>query len=307
MKFGWIGLFLLWAGCTRVPSPPSSASRLRTDIDWQGHRGARGLAPENTLAAFRVAVDLGVPTLELDLVVSRDSQLIVSHEPWFSPEICQTPSGAVLPEAPPVLIYSLTAAQIRTYDCGSLRHPRFPEQQNLFQYKPTLVEVVDSMRSYCRSKGIPEPNWNIETKHTHEWETQGWVPPADVFAQLVHREIDRLNLRKRATVQSFSPATLEALHRRDPAIACCLLVENTADLSANLSRLSFRPQIYSPYYPLVTPEMIVACHEQGIQVIPWTVNEISEMERLVRMGVDGLISDYPDRFAQLAEFKKPAP
>lgn len=304
MKYLLLLSTVLLAACSKPTQPAVQApKRLYEAVDFQGHRGARGLAPENTLAAFITALDLGVTTLELDVVVSRDSQLIVSHEPWFNPEICSGQDGKSLSEDQKVGILSLTAQEIQAYDCGSRKHPRFPSQQNRPQYKPTLAEVVDSVHAFCRANNQPLPRWNIETKHTVEWEAERLVPDAATFARLLVHELDRMNITASTTIQSFSPATLQAAQRINQQLTLCLLVENTEGYKANIERLGFEPAVYSPYYELVTSELIDSCHQAGMQVIPWTVNELADMRRMLDLGVDGLISDYPNRFADLPEFQ----
>ncbi len=293
-------LLVLLMACTRTTDAPQ---RLREKVDWQGHRGARGLAPENTLAAMFRALELGVTTLELDVVVSADSQLVLSHEPWFSPEICLDSAGKPFADSARLPIRQFTAAQIRAFDCGTRPHPRFPGQVLGRAYKPTLAEVVTAVRTRCQAEGWPEPYYNIETKHTPEWEAQGLVPSAELFTRILVGEINRLEIRSSSTLQSFNPATLQAAAQMNAGISLCLLVENTDGPEANLERLGFYPTHYSPYFELVDAELVSFCHAKGIQVVPWTVNEVADMRRLLSLGVDGLISDYPDRYTQLPEFE----
>ena len=142
----------------------------RAGFDWQGHRGCRGLMPENSLPAFLHALDFPeVITLELDLAVSKDNQLIVSHEPWFNPVICRAPGGDSIPhrDAEKNLIYRHTVSEIRAFDCGSLGNPRFPQQQKQPTYKPTLREVVAAVRTKAPGRAI---RWNIEIKSQPAWD-----------------------------------------------------------------------------------------------------------------------------------------
>lgn len=263
-------------------------------FDWQGHRGARGLLPENTVPAFLHALEYHeVRTLELDLAVSKDRQLIVSHEPWFNPDICRQPGGAAIPrgEAEKFLIYQMTAAEIRAFDCGSCGNPRFPQQKPLTVHKPTLRETVEAVRAAFPQKNV---HWNIEIKSRPEWDGLR-TPPVREFAQLMVDELRALGLEQAANVQSFDPRVLQAVRAINPDLRVALLVENLQSLDSNLTRLGFRPEIYSPYYLLVDEKLVRRCHEHGIKLIPWTVNEVSAMRRLVRLGVDGIITDYPDR------------
>ncbi|MBN8682369.1 MAG: glycerophosphodiester phosphodiesterase [Chitinophagales bacterium] len=270
-------------------------------FDWQGHRGARGLAPENSIPAFLKALEFQeVTTLELDLAVSKDSQLIVSHEPWFNALICKLPNGDTIPatQAESLLLYQLTAEEIRAYDCGSRPHPRFPEQQLQSTHKPTLSEVCDFVRGKYPER-FDQIRWNIEIKSQPAWDGLRHPPVAE-FARLVVAELNRLGIRERSTVQSFDPRAVEAMHQLDPGITLAFLVENEEGLDANLKKLSFTPAIYSPYYKLLDKKVVRKCHELGMKVVPWTVNEVPAMRRLIHLGVDGIITDYPNLIAQVS-------
>jgi len=269
-----------------VPVPP--------DFDWQGHRGARGLLPENTLPAFLRALEFPeITTLELDLAVSKDRQLIVSHEPWFNPDICRQPGGAPIPkgEAEKFLIYRMTVAEIRAFDCGSWGNPRFPQQKPMVAHKPTLRETVEAVRAAFPQKNV---RWNIEIKSRPEWDGLR-TPPVQEFARLVVDELHALGLEQDANVQSFDPRVLQAVRAINPDLRLALLIENLQSPDSNLTRLGFTPEIYSPYYLMVDKKLVRRCHERGMKLIPWTVNDVPAMRRLVRLGVDGIITDYPDR------------
>lgn len=276
-----------------------ASKRLNPTLDLQGHRGARGLLPENTIPGFIKALELGVTTLELDLVTSRDAKLVVSHEPWFNEDICRSDStyfNRLIEEQVPFV--QLDYQDIAAIDCGSLGNPRFEGQQAMQAYKPQLIDVVSAVNSHCREAEIPFPAYNIEMKTRPEWDNTHTLPPYE-FAQLLVARIQELGLEENVTIQSFDPRSLEAVHKLAPELPLVLLVENTDGLAANLARLSFKPHAYSPYYQLVSQELVQQCHEQGIRVVPWTVNELEDMRKLVALGVDGLISDYPDRLGAL--------
>ncbi|HLP96014.1 MAG TPA: glycerophosphodiester phosphodiesterase family protein [Saprospiraceae bacterium] len=260
-------------------------------FDWQGHRGCRGLMPENSLPAFLKALEFAqVKTLELDLAVSKDGQLIVSHEPWFNPAICRKPNGdsITVAEAESILIYQLTAEEIKAYDCGSSGNPRFPAQLKQKTYKPGFREVVQAVRAVR-----PDIRWNIEIKSNPAWDGLRH-PPVDQFVQLVVAEIRALQLEKQVTVQSFDPRAMNALHQQAPELQLAFLIENINSLDSNLARLNFTPAIYSPYYLLVDRALVKKCKEKNMKLVPWTVNDVKSMRRLVRLGVDGIITDYPD-------------
>lgn len=290
-----------------VRMPPISSQQLASSedstlvpegFDLQGHRGARGLAPENTLPAFRRALDLGVTTLEMDVVVSEDGDVVVSHEPWMNPDICMTPDGERIPkgEGRQHVLYEMDYDRIAAYDCGSLQPSQFPEQQNQPASKPRLRDVFEEVEASVQDRSRGPIFYNIEMKSRPAWEGR-FHPDPDTFAEHVLAVVQDANVEARTTLQSFDPRTLEAASRRNEVVRIALLVNwmDNGGLSTNLQRLSFTPDIYSPDQRLVDERLIATAHERGMQVIPWTVNDRLTMKRFIRQGVDGLITDYPDR------------
>jgi len=267
----------------------------RRGFDLQGHRGARGLLPENTIPSFVRAVELGVDTVELDVVVTRDDQLVASHEPWFDERICSTPEGQPVRREDRLRyrIYDLTYDEVAAFDCGARGHPLFPRQQPIAVSKPLLHAAIAAVDRRSAELGRPPARFNIETKSRPEWDGQ-FTPPADKFACLLLDEIRGLGVLDRTMVQSFDVRTLQAAKRIEPGVMLSLLVENRDGLEANLAALGFLPDVYSPDYRLLDARSIAEIHRRGMVVIPWTVNTASEMQRLRDLGVDGLITDYPD-------------
>jgi len=289
----------MFAGCRSEPKTEcdtKKGSRLADFFDLQGHRGARGLLPENTIPAFLKALALGVTTLELDLAVSKDKKLVVSHEPWFSSEICSKPNGEPIDAADEKshLIYQMNYAKISAYDCGKRGHPRFPEQQCMAVCKPLFQDVVKVAEAYIKQKKRPAIFYNIETKSTPETDERLHPVPRE-FVEILLAEIRALKIAQRVVVQSFDVRTLQEMRELAPEMCLALLVENRDGLEKNLQRLGFRPEIYSPDVSLVDETLICAAHEKNILVIPWTVNEPEVMRRVAALGADGLITDYPDR------------
>jgi glycerophosphoryl diester phosphodiesterase len=286
----------LWACYQRntssIAAPPG--------FDWQGHRGCRGLMPENSIPAFLKALDIPeITTLELDLAVSKDNQLIVSHEPWFNPGICHLPNGDSIAksDAEKFLIRHYTAAEIRGFDCGSWGNARFPEQQKVKTWKPTLQELVDTLRTQ-RPERLQNIRWNMEIKSDPEWDSLR-TPLVEDFAKLVIQQLRALGLEKNTTVQSFDTRALIAMHQLAPEIPLVFLVENVWGFETNIDKLGFTPSVYSPYFQLVTPKMMRKCKERGIKVVPWTVNDVETMRSLIHLGVDGIITDYPNLIAKV--------
>jgi glycerophosphoryl diester phosphodiesterase len=287
---------LLYA-CGNRPQTDAMDTETPAAFDWQGHRGARGLAPENTVPSFLKALEFPeVTTLELDVVISKDGQVVVSHEPWMSSEICSRPDGSLVQKADEdsLNIFQMTYAEIAAFDCGHRGNPRFPQQQAMTVAKPTLRAVVEAVESYCTENNRPTPQYNIEIKSRPEWDGLKTPPPAE-FAQIVLAEIRNLGIAAQTCVQSFDARTLQAVHQLDSTLVTAYLVEALRPMETNIAELGYTPVIYSPYHKLVTAKMVENAHSRGMRIIPWTVNETAEMQALINLGVDGIITDYPDR------------
>jgi glycerophosphoryl diester phosphodiesterase len=270
------------------------------DFDWQGHRGCRGLLPENTVPAFLKALEFPqVTTLELDLAVSKDQELIVSHEPWMSEGICSKPDGSAVTkaEAMSLKIMGMTYAEIEQYDCGIRGNARFPLQQPMKVHKPSLEDVVQAVRQFCAANNKPIPRFNIEIK-SHPDGDGIFTPKIEDFVKLVVAELERLKISSLSCVQSFDVRAVQAVKRLAPQLTFAFLVENKDGFEQNLQLLGFQPNIYSPDYKLLRKKDIKALHKLGIKVIPWTVNDLKTMKKLRRWKVDGIITDYPNLISE---------
>ncbi len=268
----------------------------QTSFDVEGHRGCRGLLPENTIAAFINAVQLGVNTLEMDMQISKDGKIVISHDAYIGSNICSMPDGkpVTVADEEKLKIYTLTYDEIKKFDCGSRGNGKFPDQQKMATIKPLLSEVIDTVEKYIAEHHLPAVKYNIETKSTPEGDNTNHPRPA-VFAKMVYDLIKQKGLLNKCIVQSFDPRTLQEIRKIDPNITTALLVANIKGLKGNLKQLGFNPTIYSPEYILVNKKLIEECHHLKIKVLPWTVNDEKKMVELKLLGVDGIISDYPDR------------
>ena len=263
-------------------------------FDVQGHRGARGLAPENSIPAFKKALSLGANTLELDVVISKDNQVVVSHEPWMNHQICLTPEGeSISAEKEKELnLYQMDYQQIKKYDCGSKAYSDFPDQEKQTTYKPKLSEVIKLVQSFNEQQN-EAVHLNIEIKSLPEGD-EVFHPLPKKFVDLVVSALETSKFPKENyNLQSFDFRILKAIHQSYPGIRLAALVYQS-DLQTSLNKLEFQPDIYSPYFPLVNPELIKIAHQKNIKVIPWTVNSREKMLYLLELGVDGIITDYPD-------------
>ncbi len=262
-------------------------------FDLEGHRGARGLMPENTLAAFRRALEIGVNTLEMDVVVTRDNQLLVSHEPWFNREICLDSLGVDIKDTVPLNIYKHTYLQTQKYDCGSLGNPSFPEQNRQFSTKPLLKDVLQMAESFAKLNN-KKISYNIEIKSLPAGD-KIYHPEPKLFADLLVALLENHSIPKeRLILQSFDFRVLQYVRKTYPKYRLAALVYKD-DVQTNLNLLGFTPEIYSPLHTLLTQQVVEEIHQKGMKLVPWTVNETERMKELLIWGVDGIITDYPDK------------
>ncbi len=247
-------------------------------IQVHGHRGARAVRPENTMPAFEYAIAAGVDVLELDMAVTKDGVLVVSHDPHMNRQICQGPEGETA-------IHKLTLEQVRQWDCGTLKNPGFPKQQPVAGAKvPTLDEVF-----MLASKGA---FWfNIETKSDPKH--PDLAPEPRVFAQLVADSVRKHRLETRVMVQSFDFRTLLAMKEIAPEIRLSALYQGLPKDLVAISKAAGGVAIVSPHYLLLTKGKVEAAHKAGVQVVPWTANSKGVWDRMIGYGVDAIITDDP--------------
>ena len=289
-------------------------------FDLQGHRGARGLAPENTIASFSTALAIGVTSLELDVGMTKDGVVVVHHDEWLNPEITRGADGAFLSQRGPA-IYSLTLEELKRYDVGRLKPgtayaASLPEQRPHDGARiPTLAEV------FALGRRADHIRFNIETKLTP---TSGAdVAEPEPFAKAVAAAVREAGFAERVSIQSFDWRILRVLRRIQPNILRGGLTSeqpdydtiqrgkpgaspwtvglDVAEFGGSVPRLVAAAdcRVWSPAFEDLTSECIAEASALGIRVIPWIVNEPDHMNRLVRMGVAGIITDYPDRLRRI--------
>jgi len=320
LRAGFLFCLLLLTACTPALPAPQGATQpapaLPPGFDVQGHRGARGLQPENTLPAFETALDLGVTTLELDLHLTADGEVVIWHDPTITPDKCSLPDATAADAAPPQpasrpRIADLTFAALQHYRCD--RNPdagRFPAQEPA----PTLLagddyrivrlaDLFDFVARYAASDrkradqrtAAGQVHFNIETKRKPDdpaaiGDDFDGVNPGR-FEREIARIVAEFGLTDRAVLQSFDHRSLWAMRRLQPELQLAALTTRSVDLADLAQRGA---AIWSPDFATLTPALLAEAHALGLAVIPWTVNDPADMHRLIEMGVDGLITDRPD-------------
>jgi glycerophosphoryl diester phosphodiesterase len=266
-------------------------------IDFQAHRGGRGLMPENTIPAMLAVMDNKlITTLEMDLAVTKDKQVVVSHDPILNPLITTKPDGTYIKanEINENIIYQTNYEQLQKFDVGLKPYPVFPQQKKLAVCIPTLSDLIDSVENKSKSIGR-KMNYNIEIKSVDGKDIIEHPVP-DEFVDLVVNLIKQKNIVERTSIQSFDLRPLKVLHQKYSKLQTAYLVYGVgcSDAQKQIELLGFTPTIYSPEYKYVTQQTVDYCHAHNMKIIPWTVNTKSEIDALVAMGVDGLITDYPN-------------
>jgi len=297
-------VLLVLIGCSDSPSsgdspntedPNETAMEIDPNrLEIHGHRGARGLVPENSMPGFVLALREGADVLEMDMCISSDGQIIISHEPWMNGKICLDPSNSAIPEGEPkpFNLHNMTAKEIARFDCGSVANPDFPEQQNLPTFKPTLDQVVALVETVPLLDG-GLLHYNLEIKHSQNLEPE-FCPDAKTFAKLVLDKVNALGIADRTCIQSFSAEALEAVHELDKDMTTAWLVGAEGTVQSQLDQLTFAPDIYSPQWKLIDASDVAMLQAKDIRVIPWTANTQEDLFQLMEMGVDGIITDRPD-------------
>lgn len=304
-NFAWTTIIVLLVACSNARNAGTAAGNSKNEItsdtvfDKQGHRGCRGLMPENTWPAMKTALDLNVTTLEMDVVFTKDKKAVLSHEPWFGKDITTKPDGTYMGEREErkFNIYWMSYEDVKTFDVGLKPHPRFPRQQKMKAVKPLLSDVLDSVQQYMITRRRPMPEFNIETKTVPLFDGV-FTPKPEEFVELLVALLKEKGVIDRVTIQSFDFRTLQYLHQKYPGVKTAMLIEaeDKRSLEDQLKDVGFTPTIYSPAYQIVTADLIKKCKQNKMKIIPWTVNEKEKIEELKKMGVNGIISDYPDLF-----------
>lgn len=289
-------LLILAATMFALSSNLFSQEKAPEKFDVQGHRGCRGLYPENSIPGFLHALDLGVTTLEMDVVITKDEQVVLSHEPFISRQICLGLDGKEISEAEEekLNIYEMNYDDIKEYDCGSKPHPYFPEQKKMKVYKPLLSEVIEVVEEYVDANGLAPVYYNIETKTTPEGDDV-FHPAPEEFVNLLIDVIQQYAIDDRVIIQSFDVRTLQAVKQYYPEYKLALLVGGEQDINKQLGELGFTPEIISPHFSHLLKGVKLEIENKDIEFIPWTVNEVDDMKDLFENEIKAIITDYPDR------------
>lgn len=271
-------------------------------FDLQGNRGARGIMPENTIPGMLRALALGVNTLTMNVVITKDKKVVLSQEPYFNHEFSTRPDGKpiTLKDQKSYNIYKMDYEEVKKFDVGNKVHSRFPYQEKIDAYKPLLEETIDAVEAYVKKNKLPKPNYSIEVKTIPKGDNEFHPEPAE-FVELVIGVVNKKKIANRFTLQSFDVRVLQYVHQVYPKAKTGLLVDEKIDFEVNIAELGFKPTVYGPYSVLVGKGLVDRCHEAGVKIIPWTVNSVKDMKYLMDLGVDGVVTDYPNIYNKALE------
>ncbi len=268
----------------------------------EGHRGARGHLPENTIPSMLKAIDLGANAIEVDVYITRDGEVLIAHDPFVNVGISTLPDGKELNAdiAKNYIWHQMDYSEIRKIDVGSKGNAAFPQQQKLPVHMPLLGELIDSVEHYTAKNGRKPVIYNIEIKSNPRYDSI-YQPDAATLVKKVMDVVKSKNLGNRYYLQSFDKRMIIEVNKSYPRVVTAYLVDSKTKTPADhIAELGYTPEIYSPHYKLVTPETVAECRRLNMKLVPWTVNTREEVDALVKLGVNGIITDYPDLLQHIA-------
>lgn len=294
-----IGVIVANTSCNTLLNSKKIVNQDFPEFSYEGHRGARGLYPENSIGAMKKAIDLPkVTTLELDCHITKDKKVVVYHDHFLNNVFVQNIDGTPLSkEDDKNLIYNYTYDELKKFDIGSKTNKNFPEQENIKTQIAQLGDLIDAAEAYAKERRKSPMYYNIETK-SQEGKDNEYHPKPDEFSDLLLNIVVDKGIADRTVIQSFDKRTIQYINKIYPQIKTSYLISanNKQTMEEIIEDLGFTPFIISPNYKLVTSDFVSNAHKHGLKVIPWTVNNTEDIKKLIKLNVDGIISDYPNLF-----------
>jgi glycerophosphoryl diester phosphodiesterase len=268
----------------------------------QGHRGTRGLMPENTIPAMEKGISVGANVIEVDVYLTKDNKVLIAHDPFVNVNHSLYEDGTEInkADARKYIWRQMNYADVRKFDVGSKPFAAFPQQEKIKTWMPLLGELIDSTEAYAKAHKLPPPIYNIELKTSVKYDSLQYNAAPEQLVKAVLKEVKSKRITNRFYIQSFDVRPLQLLHKNNPEITIGYLTVGK-HLDSNLTSLGFLPDFYSPEFNLVNKELVDACHARKMKVIPWTVNDKEKMKALIADGVDGIITDYPNYFSEIGK------
>jgi glycerophosphoryl diester phosphodiesterase len=256
-----------------------------------GHRGCRGILPENTLESFNKALEYEIDGIEWDVVVNKDKQLVISHEEYMDKNYCLDPKGNVIKDEKSHSIYRMTQEEIELYDCGTKEYSKFPQQQHFKAHKPLVQEAFDKID--FKGKIIL---FEIKSEKKLYGKEQ---PYPEEYVDLILNEVKNFEYKSQIIFMSFDPKILELLNTKAAEFNLVYLHEGIGiSPKKMLSQLNFKPYALGIYSKFITSKTVLKAHRQEVKVFAWTVNKDNEFNRLLETKLDGIITDFPNLFGR---------
>ncbi|SFH11646.1 glycerophosphodiester phosphodiesterase family protein [Pedobacter insulae] len=299
MKYTFLIIFalVLTLSCKTV-SQHSKMEVKFPDFSAEAHRGGRGLMPENTIIAMLDAMKYDkVTTLEMDTHITKDHQVVVTHDDYLSPGFMLSPDGKDIPkeDAKKYAVFQMDYQLLKTFDIGTKVNAGFKQQKKVKTYIPLLADLIDSVQQEIKEKGKKQIFYNIETKSGVAGDDTV-NPKPEVFVKLLMNVIEQKKITPFVVIQSFDKRTIQIIHKKYPQVKTSFLVSNKKTYEENITDLGYKPFILSPEWKTVTADLIKKAHADGVKIIPWTANTIEDINHLKALKVDGIITDYPNLF-----------
>lgn len=296
-KYSVLTIFALIAilGCKSIQQQKNMTVNFPA-FSAEAHRGGRGLMPENTIIAMQNAMTMDrVTTLEMDTHVTKDNQVVVTHDDYLSPGFMLTPDGKEIPktDAKKYAIYQMNYDLLKTFDIGTKVNAGFPQQKKIKTFIPLLADLIDVVQNEIKAKGKKQLFYNIETKCDVAGDNVV-NPKPEVFVKLLMDVIESKKITPYVVIQSFDKRTIQIINKKYPGVKTSFLVSNKKTYEENMADLGYKPFILSPIYSMVDAELINKAHKDGVKIVPWTANTPEEIDRLKSLKVDGIITDYPN-------------
>jgi len=254
-----------------------------------GHRGCRGIMPENTLEGFKQALTYNIDGIEWDVVVNKDKQLVISHEEVMDKSYCLNPDGSEIKNEAKNNLYRMSQKEIQQFDCGSKVYSKFPEQKKIKTYKPLVQEAFEKI-DFKGKTILFEIKSEEKLYQTHQ-------PKPKEYVSIILKEVENFKYKEQIVFMCFDAKILELLHQKAPEYRLVFLHEGIGK-SANklLGKLTFKPYALGIYSKFITEKIVAESHKKGVKVFAWTVNKEKEFKRLLGTKLDGIITDYPNVF-----------
>lgn len=293
MKYLFVLSFFICVSCQKTTSNSDTPFNPGAFED-QGHRGTRGLMPENTIAAMYKAIDTGANNLEMDLAITADGKVIVSHDPFFDAAFATKPNGqpVITSEQFNLNMYTMTYDSISKYDVGLRGNTSYPLQKKMPAKVPLLSDLIDSVENYCNLKGVAHIPYNIEIKSSPLTDDL-YYPKVPVYVDLVMKVVNAKNIGARVNVTSFDPRALIYLHQNYPAVSTSFNSNDMSTIESDIATLGFTPTCYCADYSTITPALVVIAHKYKTKVIAFTPDDVTAITTVTVNGADGIITDYP--------------